>query len=107
MKHIRTKTATKTVSSVSDISKPSAGDYSYAVAKGGIGAIPIVGSLASELIGLLVTPPLEKRRQKLLTEIGGKLKELEEKGAIDLSTLGSNDPIYRHSFGCNNQRIKD
>jgi len=91
MKNIRAKIATKTLSRVSDINKPSAGDYSYAVAKGGIGAIPIVGSLASELLGLLVTPPLEKRRQKLLIEIGGKLKQLEEKGAIDLSTLASND----------------
>lgn len=48
---------------MSDINKPTAGDYSYAAAKGGFGAIPIVGSIASELLGLIVTPPLEKRRQ--------------------------------------------
>ena len=58
MKNIKTKIAIKTLSRVSGINKQSACDYSYAVAKGGIGAIPIVGSLASELLGLLVTPPL-------------------------------------------------
>ena len=76
---------------MSDINKQTAGDYSYAVVKGGLGAIPIVGSMASELLGLLVTPPLEKRRQKWMTEIGEKLKELEEKSKIDLSTLADNE----------------
>lgn len=76
---------------MSDINNPTAGDYSYAVAKGGLGAIPIVGSVASELLGLLVTPPLEKRRQKWMTEVGQKLKELEESSKIDLSTLADNE----------------
>lgn len=76
---------------MSNINKPTAGDYSYAVAKGGLGAIPIVGSVASELLGLLVTPPLEKRRQNWMTEVGEKLKELEENSKIDLSTLADNE----------------
>lgn len=76
---------------MSDINNPTTGDYSYAVVKGGLGAIPIVGAVASELLGLLVTPPLEKRKQKWMTEVGEKLKELEEKSKIDLSTLADNE----------------
>ncbi|HEY8690333.1 MAG TPA: hypothetical protein VIM07_13940 [Chitinophagaceae bacterium] len=83
--------ATNTLTTMSNINKPTAGDYSYAVAKGGLGAIPIVGSVASELLGLLVTPPLEKRRQNWMTEVGEKLKELEENSKIDLSTLADNE----------------
>jgi len=76
---------------MNDINKPTAGDYSFAMTKGGLGAIPIVGSIASELLGLLVTPPLEKRRQNWMTEVGTKLKELEEKGKIDLTNLSENE----------------
>lgn len=76
---------------MSDINKPTAGDYTFAITKGGLGAIPIVGSIASELLGILVTPPLEKRRQNWMTEVGSKLKELEEKNKIDLSTLQDNE----------------
>ena len=76
---------------MSDINKPTAGDYTFALTKGGLGAIPIVGSIASELLGLLVTPPLEKRRQDWMTEVGTKLKELEENSKIDLSTLADNE----------------
>jgi hypothetical protein len=76
---------------MSDINKPTAGDYTFSLTKGGLGAIPIVGSIASELLGLLVTPPLEKRRQDWMTEVGTKLKELEENSKIDLSTLADNE----------------
>ena len=76
---------------MSDINKPTAEDYFYVSVKGGLGAIPYIGSAASELLGLLVTPPLEKRKQKWMTEVGEKLKELEEKSKIDLSTLADNE----------------
>jgi len=76
---------------MSDINKPTAGDYTFALTKGGLGAIPIVGSISSELLGLLVTPPLEKRRQDWMTEVGARLKELEENSKIDLSSLADNE----------------
>lgn len=74
-----------------EINKTTAGDVSHAVTKGVLGAIPIAGSLASELFGLILTPPLEKRRQNWMTEIGKKLQELEEKTQIDLSSLATNE----------------
>lgn len=76
---------------MSDINKPSSGDYTYAAVKAGLGSIPIVGAAASELLGLIITPPLEKRRQKWMSEVGNKLKELEDKSRIDLSTLANNE----------------
>lgn len=74
-----------------EIKKSTTGDVSHAVAKGVLGAIPFAGSLASELFGLIVTPPLEKRKQNWMTEVGKKLQELEEKSQIDLSSLATNE----------------
>jgi hypothetical protein len=37
-------------------------DIAHSLVKGGLGAIPVIGSLAAEVFGLVVTPPLEKRR---------------------------------------------
>ena len=66
-------------------------DITYSITKAGIGSIPIVGAAASELLGLLVTPPLEKRRGKWMLEIGERLKELEENHHIDLEQLSENE----------------
>jgi hypothetical protein len=76
---------------MNDINDPTQGDYAYSISKGLLSAIPIAGSLASELLGLLIASPLEKRRQKWMTEVGERLKALEEEGKIDLSTLGENE----------------
>lgn len=76
---------------MNEIDKTTTGDVSHAVAKGVLGAIPLAGSLASELFGLIITPPLEKRKQNWMTEVGKKLQELEEKSQIDLSTLATNE----------------
>jgi hypothetical protein len=74
-----------------DVNKPSSGDYGYAAAKAGLGSIPIVGAAASELLGFIITPPLEKRRQKWMAGVGNKLKELEEKSKVNLSDLATNE----------------
>jgi hypothetical protein len=66
-------------------------DISYSIAKTALGSIPIVGAAASELLQLLVTPPLEKRRNEWMIEVGEKLKQLEQKEELDLTKLASND----------------
>lgn len=71
--------------------KTTKGDIAHSIAKGGIGAIPLIGSLASELFGLLVTPPLENRRAKWMNDVAEKLKELESKGEIDFEKLKNNE----------------
>jgi hypothetical protein len=67
------------------------GDIAHSITKGGIGAIPLIGSLASELFGLLVTPPLENRRAKWMNDVAKKLKELESNGKIDFEKLKNDE----------------
>lgn len=66
-------------------------DIAHSLLKGGIGTIPIIGSLAVEIFGLVVTPPLEKRRAEWMNDIAVKLKELEDKNVIDFEELQGNE----------------
>lgn len=66
-------------------------DVAHSLVKGGLGAIPVIGSLAAEIFGLVVTPPLDKRRADWMNEVAEKLKELEEKNLINIEELQSND----------------
>jgi arginine utilization protein RocB len=68
-------------------------DIAYGVAKAVFGSISIVGAVASELLQLLVTPPLEKRRNDWMIEVGEKLKQLEQKEELDLTKLANNDVL--------------
>lgn len=66
-------------------------DIAYSLIKGSIGSAPVLGALAAEVFGLLITPPLEKRRRQWMNEIAEKLAELERKGAIDFNQLKDNE----------------
>lgn len=76
---------------MNDPNKLTPGDYAHSMAKAGLGSIPIFGATASELFGLIVSPPLEKRRRAWMEEMSNMLKELQEKGKVDLSNLASNE----------------
>lgn len=67
--------------------KSGAGDVGYTVVKAGLGSIPVAGAAASELLGLVVTPSLEKRRNKWMEEIGDALRQLEEKMGVVIESL--------------------
>lgn len=66
-------------------------DIAYSAARAAVGSVPVVGAAASELLGLIVASPLEKKRSKFLIEIGERLKELEESKRIDISSLSENE----------------
>jgi hypothetical protein len=66
-------------------------DFAYGFAKAGLGSIPIVGAAASELLQLLVTPPLEKRRNEWMVKVGEKLRQLEQRKELNLNELANND----------------
>lgn len=66
-------------------------DAAYALVKGGVGMIPLAGAPASELLALLVAPPLEKRREKWMTDVGERLAELEKDERIHLEKLRDNE----------------
>ncbi|MEI6056863.1 MAG: hypothetical protein WCR55_12495 [Lentisphaerota bacterium] len=68
-------------------------DTGYAIVKATLGSIPLAGAAASELLSLLVASPLERRREKWMSEIGERLLELERAGKINLEALKEN-PVF-------------
>ena len=67
------------------------GDVTHSLVRGGLGTIPIIGSLATEIFGLIVTPPLYKRRAEWMNEVAEKLRELENNQKIDFNELAENE----------------
>ena len=74
-----------------DTNEPTNEDVANSIVKGVLGAIPIVGALATELFGLIVVPPLEKRRVEWMNEIASRLKTLEDKNLITVENLKNNE----------------
>lgn len=72
------------------VPKKTGGDVAHTVAKAGLSAIPLVGGPAVELFQYVVQPPLEKRREHWMADVGAKLKELEDKG-LKLEDLRGNE----------------
>lgn len=70
--------------------QPGKGDTAHALAKAGLSAIPVVGGPAVELFQHLVQPPLERRRNEWMTQVGEKLQELEAQG-LNLQDLQNNE----------------
>ena len=68
----------------------SVGDAVHAVARAGLGAIPVAGAAASELLIAIVSPPLEKRRSEWMAEVGEALRKLEEQMGVVLESLQTN-----------------
>lgn len=66
----------------------SKGDVFHAGVKSAISMIPVAGGFASELFGLYVSAPAEKRKENVLIMIDNRLRELEEKVA-DFHTVMS------------------
>lgn len=50
----------------------------YSITKGVIGSIPVAGSLAAEVFSLLVSSPLEKRRDAWMNDVSERLTSLEK-----------------------------
>ena len=66
-------------------------DVAYSLVKAGLGSIPIAGAAASELLALLVTPPLERRRNEWMNDLGERLRQLEQEKGLELESLSDND----------------
>jgi hypothetical protein len=71
--------------------KPTKGDAAHAIARAGLGAIPVGGAAATELLNAIVTPPLEKRRQEWMERVGHSLRRLEESKGVSLEELQNNN----------------
>jgi len=67
--------------------KPSKEDAVHAGIRAGLSIIPV----ATELFQHFVTPPLERRRERWMDEVGKALQDLEENKGVKLEELQSND----------------
>ena len=56
-------------------------DGIYTIGRALLAAVPYVGGSAAELLALVVSPPLEKRRDEWIQSIAVELKQLEEETA--------------------------
>lgn len=72
--------------------QPSSGDYIHTISKAGLSSIPLIGSAVAELFNMIISPPLEKRRNEWLINLSSELKELEEKvDCFTIEDLSDND----------------
>ena len=67
-----------------------AADKALSLIKGAIGAIPIAGSVAAEVFGLVLGPPIVRRRDQWMELVAERLKALEESDGIPLTQLAEN-----------------
>jgi hypothetical protein len=89
-----------------EVPKSSGGDTAYTLTKAGLGSIPIAGAAAAELLGLIVTPPLEKRRNQWMVEVGDALKQLEVKMGVVIENLHDNDQFLDAAIEASQIAIK-
>lgn len=66
-------------------------DHLYSIAKAGLGSLPVVGAAAEELLAIIVTPSIEKRRNDWLRSLGERLRILETAGFLRLEDLNTNE----------------
>ena len=74
-----------------DVPAATTGDSVHALARAGLGAIPVLGAAATELFNLVIAPPLDRRRIDWMNDVARRLKQLEEDSALDLEQLQGDD----------------
>lgn len=72
--------------------KRTTSDVAYTTAKAGLSSIPFVGGAASELFSLVLTSPVEKRKEEWLINIYHSLQDLQEKvEGFNIEKLSNNE----------------
>jgi hypothetical protein len=70
----------------------SVGDYAHIGVRAGLSTAPFLGGSLAEFFSVVITPPLEKRRDSWLIEIFTRLKKLEEQiEEFKIENLGNNE----------------
>jgi hypothetical protein len=59
--------------------KNTIGDVVHSVVNAGLGSVPIVGSFASELFNMVLTAPVEKRKEEWMIKIFNSLQDVQDK----------------------------
>jgi hypothetical protein len=63
----------------------------HRLARGSIGAIPIIGSISLEVFNSVLEAPLSKRRTEIIEQIGTAINELTSRGVITEQGLQDNE----------------
>jgi hypothetical protein len=93
---------------VTDKPKTGVGDVAHAVAKAGLGYIPIVGAAATELFSLIITPPITKRRDEWVESLGRDLRHLEEKvQGFKIENLAKDDAFITAAMHATQSAIRN
>jgi hypothetical protein len=72
-------------------SEPTLEDHRIAIIKGGLSALPLVGGILAEEMGLLVMSPLTRRRDEWLADVAQRVLYLEGKvQGFKFEDLGNN-----------------
>jgi len=83
-------------------------DVAYAILKGVIATVPAIGGVGAEVFNLIITPPLEKRRDEWIQTLvenlvqlqnqvdGFKLEELSDNDEFISATLQASQIAVRH-----------
>lgn len=82
-------------------------DVAHAVTRSGLGAIPFAGTAAVELLNMVVTPSLEKRRSKWMNEVGEGLRNLEDQMGVVLEELHENDSFIDAALEASSLAIRN
>jgi hypothetical protein len=84
------------------------GDFAHALIKAGISQIPIIGAPAAEIFKLIITPPIEKRRDDWIESIGNGLKQLAEKYKdFSIESLSQNESFVTTLIHASEEAIKN
>ena len=65
----------------------STGDKVHRVVRAGLGVLPVGSGTAVEIFNSLVTPPLERRKNKWMVDVTESLHALEEKSELNISAV--------------------
>ncbi|GAG19831.1 unnamed protein product, partial [marine sediment metagenome] len=71
--------------------KPDKGDVVHTIVRAGLSSIPAVGGAAVELFQRVFAPPLEKRRDEWMNQVGEALRALEQERGVGIDDLQAND----------------
>jgi len=80
--------------------KPTIDDTDHMISRALYSSIPILGGAAVELFQYYFAPPLERRRDAWMEEVGRALRNLEAKQGIRIKDLQNNDAFIDTVFHC-------
>ncbi len=73
-------------------SEPTPQDHRYAVIKGALSSIPLIGGVLAEEMGLVLVTPLARRRDAWFEDVARRLREIEDRVAdFRFEDLGDNE----------------